>query len=92
MLDGRRFPPAEGPNKKVAKKDAAATTLKILLRELEGAGGDEEEEPSIEGVEDSTTDLADDMIVCLFYSFQCQSCLKPNYLISYNRFDIIFCL
>uniref|UniRef100_A0A8C1NQV4 Adenosine deaminase RNA specific n=1 Tax=Cyprinus carpio TaxID=7962 RepID=A0A8C1NQV4_CYPCA len=37
MLDGRRFPPAEGPNKKVAKKDAAATTLKILLRELEGA-------------------------------------------------------
>uniref|UniRef100_A0A8C1E7N7 Adenosine deaminase RNA specific n=1 Tax=Cyprinus carpio carpio TaxID=630221 RepID=A0A8C1E7N7_CYPCA len=63
MLDGRRFPPAEGPNKKVAKKDAAATTLKILLRELEGAGGDEEEEPSIEGVEDSTTDLADDMIV-----------------------------
>uniref|UniRef100_A0A8C1NQE7 Adenosine deaminase RNA specific n=2 Tax=Cyprinus carpio TaxID=7962 RepID=A0A8C1NQE7_CYPCA len=49
MLDGRRFPPAEGPNKKVAKKDAAATTLKILLRELEGAGGDEEEEPSIEG-------------------------------------------
>uniref|UniRef100_A0A8C1NTF6 Adenosine deaminase RNA specific n=1 Tax=Cyprinus carpio TaxID=7962 RepID=A0A8C1NTF6_CYPCA len=40
MLDGRRFPPAEGPNKKVAKKDAAATTLKILLRELEGVGTD----------------------------------------------------
>ncbi|XP_026083159.1 double-stranded RNA-specific adenosine deaminase-like [Carassius auratus] len=61
MLDGRRFPPAEGPNKKVAKKDAAATTLKILLKELERAGGDEEEEPNIEGVE-STTDLADDTI------------------------------
>ncbi|XP_016387644.1 double-stranded RNA-specific adenosine deaminase-like [Sinocyclocheilus rhinocerous] len=61
MLDGRRFPPAEGLNKKVAKKDAAATTLKILWRELEGAGGDEEEEPSTEGAE-STTDLADDMI------------------------------
>uniref|UniRef100_A0A672KUJ4 Double-stranded RNA-specific adenosine deaminase-like n=1 Tax=Sinocyclocheilus grahami TaxID=75366 RepID=A0A672KUJ4_SINGR len=56
MLDGRRFPPTEGLNKKVAKKDAAATTLKILWRELEGAGGDEEEEPSIEGAE-STTDL-----------------------------------
>uniref|UniRef100_A0A672KXH0 Double-stranded RNA-specific adenosine deaminase-like n=1 Tax=Sinocyclocheilus grahami TaxID=75366 RepID=A0A672KXH0_SINGR len=36
MLDGRRFPPTEGLNKKVAKKDAAATTLKILWRELEG--------------------------------------------------------
>ncbi|KAK2903104.1 hypothetical protein Q8A67_007817 [Cirrhinus molitorella] len=58
MLDGRRFPAAEGPNKKVAKKDAAAITLKILWRETEGA--DEEEEPSIEGAE-STTDLADDM-------------------------------
>uniref|UniRef100_A0A672KXF3 Double-stranded RNA-specific adenosine deaminase-like n=1 Tax=Sinocyclocheilus grahami TaxID=75366 RepID=A0A672KXF3_SINGR len=40
MLDGRRFPPTEGLNKKVAKKDAAATTLKILWRELEGGGSD----------------------------------------------------
>nr|AGG20156.1 ADAR1-like protein [Ctenopharyngodon idella] len=60
MLDGRRFPPAEGSNKKVAKKDAAATTLRILWREMKGAGGDEEEEPSFEGAE-STTDLAEDM-------------------------------
>lgn len=60
MLDGRRFPPAEGSNKKVAKKDAAAITLKILWRELKGAGEEEEEEPSFEGTE-SITDLADDM-------------------------------
>ncbi|XP_026140866.1 double-stranded RNA-specific adenosine deaminase [Carassius auratus] len=60
MLDGRRFPPAEGPNKKVAKKDAAAITLKILWKETEGAGDGEEEEPSIEGAE-SNTDPADDM-------------------------------
>lgn len=65
MLDGRRFPPAEGSNKKVAKKDAAATTLKILWKEMKGTDGDEEEEPSIEGAE-STTDLSDDMLVCLF--------------------------
>uniref|UniRef100_A0A8B9JIR6 Adenosine deaminase RNA specific n=1 Tax=Astyanax mexicanus TaxID=7994 RepID=A0A8B9JIR6_ASTMX len=36
MLDGRRFPIAEASNKKVAKKDAAALTLRILSRELEG--------------------------------------------------------
>ncbi|XP_043116156.1 double-stranded RNA-specific adenosine deaminase isoform X2 [Puntigrus tetrazona] len=62
MLDGRRFPPADGPNKKVAKKDAAAITLKILLKEMEGAGdGGEEEELWIEAAE-SNTDLADDML------------------------------
>uniref|UniRef100_A0A9J8DH90 Adenosine deaminase RNA specific n=2 Tax=Cyprinus carpio TaxID=7962 RepID=A0A9J8DH90_CYPCA len=41
MLDGRKFPPAEGPNKKVAKKDAAALTLKILWKEMEGTGDDD---------------------------------------------------
>uniref|UniRef100_A0AAR2JB82 Adenosine deaminase RNA specific n=1 Tax=Pygocentrus nattereri TaxID=42514 RepID=A0AAR2JB82_PYGNA len=34
MLDGRRFPAAEASNKKVAKKDAAALTLRILSREV----------------------------------------------------------
>uniref|UniRef100_A0A672QRT6 Double-stranded RNA-specific adenosine deaminase-like n=1 Tax=Sinocyclocheilus grahami TaxID=75366 RepID=A0A672QRT6_SINGR len=58
MLDGRRFPTAEGPNKKVAKKDAAAITLKILWKEMEGAGDGEEEEPNVEGAE-SITDLGD---------------------------------
>lgn len=71
MLDGRRFPPAEGSNKKVAKKDAAATTLRILWREMKGAaGGDEEEEPNIEGAE-PITDMADDMPVCLYFIILC---------------------
>lgn len=33
MLDGRLFPVAEGNSKKVAKKDAAAATLRILVGE-----------------------------------------------------------
>uniref|UniRef100_A0A4W5Q7V9 Adenosine deaminase RNA specific n=1 Tax=Hucho hucho TaxID=62062 RepID=A0A4W5Q7V9_9TELE len=41
MLDGRLFPVAEASNKKVAKKDAAAATLRILLREIEGGGAEE---------------------------------------------------
>lgn len=64
MLDGRRFPPAEASNKKIAKKDAAAITLKILSREMEGGLGDAEEKPGIERAE-STSDLADDLLVCL---------------------------
>ncbi|XP_052002677.1 double-stranded RNA-specific adenosine deaminase-like [Xyrauchen texanus] len=61
MLDGRRFPPIEASNKKVAKKDAAAITLKILSREMEGTGVEEEEDQCIEGAE-STIDLADDTL------------------------------
>ncbi|XP_065117087.1 double-stranded RNA-specific adenosine deaminase [Paramisgurnus dabryanus] len=60
MLDGRRFPPAEASSKKIAKKDAAAITLKILSREIEGGGGEEEDKQGIEGAE-STEDLAEDM-------------------------------
>uniref|UniRef100_A0A671Q790 Double-stranded RNA-specific adenosine deaminase-like n=1 Tax=Sinocyclocheilus anshuiensis TaxID=1608454 RepID=A0A671Q790_9TELE len=61
MIDGRRFPPAEGPNKKVAKKDAAAITLKILWKEMEGAGDGEEEEPNLEGADFSVSFLKGDM-------------------------------
>ncbi|KAM9488061.1 double-stranded RNA-specific adenosine deaminase [Clarias gariepinus] len=61
MLDGRRFPPAEGSNKKVAKKVAAAETLRALYRELEGSASveDEPEQPALplaelnDSVEDS---------------------------------------
>lgn len=63
MLDGRRFPIAEAPNKKVAKKDAAALTLRILSRELEGAGGEEDEENQPATAEMS--DFADDTFECL---------------------------
>lgn len=44
MLDGRLFPVAEASNKKVAKKDAAAATLRILIREMDGGSGEEGEE------------------------------------------------
>ncbi len=88
MLDGRRFPPAEGPNKKVAKKDAAAITMKILLKETEGAGDGEEEELSIEGAE-STTDLADDMLVCLFLVFSVKVALNLIILISHSSFEVL---
>ncbi|XP_072536538.1 double-stranded RNA-specific adenosine deaminase [Salminus brasiliensis] len=59
MLDGRRFPIAEASNKKVAKKDAAALTLRILSRELEGTSGEEEEEenqPATAEMNDFTED------------------------------------
>ncbi|KAK2855192.1 hypothetical protein Q7C36_007061 [Tachysurus vachellii] len=49
MLDGRRFPPAEASSKKVAKKVAAAETLRALQREMEGASSmeDEAEQPAV---------------------------------------------
>ncbi|KAK2844617.1 hypothetical protein Q5P01_011276 [Channa striata] len=36
MLNGRLFPIAEASSKKVAKKDAAAATLRILIGEMQG--------------------------------------------------------
>lgn len=35
-LNGRLFPVAEASSKKVAKKDAAAATLRILMEEMSG--------------------------------------------------------
>lgn len=39
MLNGRLFPVAEASTKKVAKKDAAAATLRILIGEMQGGAG-----------------------------------------------------
>lgn len=39
MLNGRLFPVAEASSKKVAKKDAAAATLHVLIEEMEGGTG-----------------------------------------------------
>lgn len=36
MLNRRLFPVAEASSKKVAKKDAAAATLRILIKEMQG--------------------------------------------------------
>ena len=43
MLNGRLFPVAEASSKKVAKKDAAAATLRILVGEMQGGSGSGEE-------------------------------------------------
>ena len=39
ILDGRSFPVAEASSKKVAKKDAAAATLRSLIGEGQGGAG-----------------------------------------------------
>lgn len=43
MLNGRLFPVAEASSKKVAKKDAAAATLRILIGEMQGGASTGEE-------------------------------------------------
>uniref|UniRef100_A0A667YXK0 Adenosine deaminase RNA specific n=1 Tax=Myripristis murdjan TaxID=586833 RepID=A0A667YXK0_9TELE len=48
MLDGRLFPAAEASSKKVAKKDAAAATLRILIGETQG-GVSASDEGMVEG-------------------------------------------
>lgn len=52
MLNGRLFPVAEASSKKVAKKDAAAATLRILVKEMQGGTctADEENTGSVEQV------------------------------------------
>lgn len=63
MLDGRRFPPAEASNKKLAKKVAAAETLRTLYKEMEGTSSleDEAEQPAVSLTE--LNDFADDSFV-----------------------------
>lgn len=39
MLNGRLFPVAEASSKKVAKKDAAAATLHVLIEDMQGGTG-----------------------------------------------------
>lgn len=39
MLNGRLFPVAEASSKKVAKKDAAAAALHVLIEEMQGGTG-----------------------------------------------------
>lgn len=39
MLNGRLFPVAEASSKKVAKKDAAAATMHVLIEEMQGGTG-----------------------------------------------------
>ena len=47
MINGRRFPPAEAGSKKLAKQEAAANAMKVLMSEAEDGrhGGVKHEEP-----------------------------------------------
>ncbi|NXW52507.1 DSRAD deaminase, partial [Nyctiprogne leucopyga] len=47
VINGRRFPPAEAGSKKLAKQEAAANAMRVLMREAEngGPGGIKCEEP-----------------------------------------------
>ncbi|CAK6973565.1 double-stranded RNA-specific adenosine deaminase [Scomber scombrus] len=58
MLNGRLFPVAEASSKKVAKKDAAAATLRILIGEMQGGAstGDEGNTACMDQVMDIITE------------------------------------
>ncbi|XP_034730895.1 double-stranded RNA-specific adenosine deaminase [Etheostoma cragini] len=58
MLNGRLFPVAEASSKKVAKKDAAAATLRILIAEMQGGSstGHEGNTASVDQVMDLLPD------------------------------------
>lgn len=60
MLNGRLFPVAEASSKKVAKKDAAAATLRILIGEMQGGAstGDEGNTASMDQVMDILTETS----------------------------------
>lgn len=58
MINGRRFPPAEAGSKKLAKQEAAANAMKILMQEAEN-----EEEDGIEGEESFLPDSSEAELV-----------------------------
>ncbi|XP_029306624.1 double-stranded RNA-specific adenosine deaminase [Cottoperca gobio] len=60
MLNGRLFPIAEASSKKVAKKDAAAATLRILIAEMKGGSstGDDGNTASVDQVMDVLPDTS----------------------------------
>uniref|UniRef100_H3C5Q5 Adenosine deaminase RNA specific n=1 Tax=Tetraodon nigroviridis TaxID=99883 RepID=H3C5Q5_TETNG len=44
MLNGRLFPVAEASSKKVAKKDAAAATMQVLIEEMQSGAGSKDKD------------------------------------------------
>lgn len=63
MLNGRLFPATEASSKKVAKKDAAAATLRLLISEMQGGTGSLDDGNPVSV--DQTLDL--DTIVRVFF-------------------------
>lgn len=73
-LNGRLFPVAEASSKKVAKKDAAAATLRILMKEMSGDSDTMEEENSATvEVLNQVADIG--VSLCLFV---CQRCSESH--------------
>lgn len=64
MLNGRLFPVVEASSKKVAKKDAAAATLRILVKEMQGGTCTADEENT--GNVDQVMELPPDTSVSSF--------------------------
>lgn len=60
MLNGKHFPVAEASSKKVAKKDAAAATLRVLIEEMQGGAGskDKDNAASTNQIPGHTTDTS----------------------------------
>lgn len=58
MLNKRLFPIAEASSKKVAKKDAAAATLRILVGEMQGGSANEENAASVDQAVDLLPDTS----------------------------------
>lgn len=62
MLNGRLFPVAEASSKKVAKKDAAAATLHVLIEEMQGGAGSKDKDAA--SMNQVTSQLADTGVSC----------------------------
>lgn len=56
MLNGRLFPVAEASSKKIAKKDAAAATLRVLITEMRGGANSGENAANLDNVMDLFSD------------------------------------
>lgn len=67
MLNGRLFPVAEASSKKVAKKDAAAATLHVLIEEMQGGTGSKDKNNA--AINQVTGQLADTGV-----SYETNSC------------------
>ena len=65
MLNGRLFPVAEASSKKVAKKDAAAATLRILIGEMQG-GPSTEDDGNTASTEQVMDVLPDTSVSCVW--------------------------
>lgn len=77
MLNGRLFPVAEASSKKVAKKDAAAATLRILVAEIQ-AGPSTGDEGNAVGADQVMDVLPDTSVGFRFECAKISHCRPPE--------------